>query len=89
MVECIMKKEICGTFHAKCGTRDLTKFSGLSRERRDRWSPYTTGAEEALGGNPKHHPNNMVHQLTIKKVMRFWPGHCSNRWVGDVLTSIC
>jgi hypothetical protein len=35
-----MKKEICGTFHAKCGTRDLRKFSGLSRERRDEWSPY-------------------------------------------------
>jgi hypothetical protein len=35
----IMKKEICWTFHAKCGTRDLTKFSGLSRERRDGWSP--------------------------------------------------
>jgi hypothetical protein len=24
MVEYIMKKEICGTFHAKCGKRDLT-----------------------------------------------------------------
>jgi hypothetical protein len=23
-----MKKEICGTFHAKCGTRDLTKVFG-------------------------------------------------------------
>jgi hypothetical protein len=26
MVEYIVKKEICGTFHAKCGTRDLTCF---------------------------------------------------------------
>jgi hypothetical protein len=26
MVEHIMKKEIFGTFHAKCGTRDLTQF---------------------------------------------------------------
>jgi hypothetical protein len=39
MVEYIMKKEICGTFHAKCGT--WRKFSGLSRERRDGWSPYS------------------------------------------------
>jgi hypothetical protein len=24
MVKFFMEKEICGTFHAKCGTRDLT-----------------------------------------------------------------
>jgi hypothetical protein len=28
MVEYIMKKEICGTFHAKRGTRDLTEVFG-------------------------------------------------------------
>jgi hypothetical protein len=28
MLEYIMKKEICGTFHAKCGTRDSTKVFG-------------------------------------------------------------
>jgi hypothetical protein len=28
MVEYIMKKEICGTFHAKCGTRVLTQVFG-------------------------------------------------------------
>jgi hypothetical protein len=28
MVEYIIKKEICGTFHAKCGTRDLTEVFG-------------------------------------------------------------
>jgi hypothetical protein len=28
MVEYIMKKEICGKFHAKCGTRDLTWVLG-------------------------------------------------------------
>jgi hypothetical protein len=28
MVDCVMKKEICGTFHAKCGTRDLTYVFG-------------------------------------------------------------
>jgi hypothetical protein len=28
MVEYIMKKEICGIFHGKCGTRDLTKVFG-------------------------------------------------------------
>jgi hypothetical protein len=38
MAEYIMKKEICGTFHAKCGI--WRKFSGLSHEMRDRWSPY-------------------------------------------------
>jgi hypothetical protein len=27
MVEYIMKKEICGTLHAKCGTQNLTKVS--------------------------------------------------------------
>jgi hypothetical protein len=28
MVEYIMKKEICGTIHAKRGTRDLTQVFG-------------------------------------------------------------
>jgi hypothetical protein len=28
MVEYIMKKEICGIFHAKCGTQDLTEIFG-------------------------------------------------------------
>jgi hypothetical protein len=28
MVQNIMKKELCGTFHAKCGTRDLTEVFG-------------------------------------------------------------
>jgi hypothetical protein len=33
MVEYFMKKEICGTFHAKCGTRDLTYvFGTVSRK---------------------------------------------------------
>jgi hypothetical protein len=39
MVEYTMKKDICGIFHAKCGI--WRKFSGLSRERRDGWSPHT------------------------------------------------
>jgi hypothetical protein len=47
MVEYITKKEICGKFHAKCGTRDLTTFSGLSRERRDGWSPYSQPTGES------------------------------------------
>jgi hypothetical protein len=28
MVVYIMKKEICGTFHAKCGTRDFMRVFG-------------------------------------------------------------
>jgi hypothetical protein len=28
MLEYIMKKEVCGTFHAKCGMQDLTKVFG-------------------------------------------------------------
>jgi hypothetical protein len=40
MIEYIMKKEICWTVHAKYGRGIWRKFSGLSRERRDGWSPY-------------------------------------------------
>jgi hypothetical protein len=36
MVEYIMKKEVCGTFHAKCGTRDLTKVFGTISQKAGR-----------------------------------------------------
>jgi hypothetical protein len=36
MVAYIMKKEICGTFHAKCGTRDLTYVFGTVRRKAGR-----------------------------------------------------
>jgi hypothetical protein len=39
MVKYIMKKEIWGHLIQTAGRGIWRKFSGLSRERRDRWSP--------------------------------------------------
>jgi hypothetical protein len=45
MVEYIMKKEVCGIFHAKCGTRDLTKVFGIVPRKAGR---VVTLAEKAV-----------------------------------------
>jgi hypothetical protein len=53
MLEYIMKKEICGTFHAKCGTRDLTKFFGTVPRKAGR---VVTLVQTSSGAHPASCP---------------------------------
>jgi hypothetical protein len=64
MVEYIMKKEICGTFHGKCGTRDLTKVFGTVPRKAGR---VVTLSTRRLNPEEHHHYRHRRENLKSHK----------------------
>jgi hypothetical protein len=73
MVEYIMKKEICGTFHAKCGTRDLTSVFGTVPRKAGRVVTQAT-----MGSNSETFGSIDVKYATDRQTDMDGPIRCSS-----------